>query len=113
MLGGVDANPALDENTLQTLLDDSLIPDQHGRWTDDGQYEETHDLNRAAGKGWRLKATRVATDYSIQIEGRGMSRSDMFTHFIALAKSYEAKAQPRSFRADGGMDPFFLWERGR
>jgi hypothetical protein len=116
MLGGsadTEAEPALGADTLTLLLADSLVPDDHGRFTPDPEYVETHDLNRAAGKGWRLKAAKVAGDYSFTIEGRTLNRKEMYDNFIAQAKSYESRAQVRSFRADGGMDPFFLWSRGR
>lgn len=110
---GTEAEPALGDDTLTLLLNDSLVPDEHGRWTDDSEYVETHDLNRAAGRGWRLKAAKLAMDYTVTIEGRGLNRKEMYDNAIALAKDFERRAQPRSFRADGGMDPFFLWERGR
>lgn len=118
MLGGdasasTELQPALGADQLAQLLADALVPDDQGRWTDDADYVATYDLNRAAGKGWRLRAGKVAMDYSMQIEGRGMSRSQMYDHCIAQAKEYERKAAPRSFRADGGMDPFFLWSRDR
>jgi hypothetical protein len=110
---GTEAEPALGADALTQLLADSLTPDEHGRWTDDTEYVETHDLYRAAGKGWRLKAAKLAMDYTVTIEGRGLNRKEMYDNAIELAKSFERRAQPRSFRADGGMDPFFLWERGR
>lgn len=118
MLGGdatssAEAQPALGDDQLTQLLADSLIPDDNGRWTDDPEYVETHDLNRAAGAGWRLKAAKVATDYTISVEGRTLNREQMYENCIKQAQAYERKAQPRSFRADGGMDPFFLWQRGR
>lgn len=105
--------PVLTEDEIETLLFYALVPDSQGRWTDDADYVETFDLNKAAAEGWRRKAGKVAADYSITIEGRGLNRDEMMANMLKMAETYEKRKQVRSFRADGGMDPFYLWSRER
>jgi hypothetical protein len=104
------AEPILDADAMETLLAESKIRDQNGRWTDDPQYVLTYDLNRAAGRGWRIKAGRVAADYDLKLEGRELSRAQMIEHFLTMAKEYEKKAGVRSVTLrDPGVNE--LWSR--
>jgi hypothetical protein len=103
--------PVLDQDALDTLLADAQIRDTHGRWVDDPDYVETYDLNRAAGKGWRIKAGMVAADYTITVEGRALNRAEMIEHFLTMAKQYEKKAGVRSAKLTDDADRTTLWTR--
>jgi hypothetical protein len=111
MLGGADAQPALTTDELAQLLADAQTRDSEGRWTDDADYVETYDLNLAAARGWRLKAGRVAADYSIKIEGRELDRGEMVKNFLMMARDYARRARPSSVGMSRSDDA--LWSRGQ
>jgi hypothetical protein len=80
--GLLSGEPALDSNMIDALLEDYL--------RSDGIY----DLNAAASEGWYHKAALVSGDYDLSLDGEGLSRSQVYTHCIELAKNYAKRALP-------------------
>lgn len=48
----------------------------------------TVDLSAAAAEGWRIKAARVAEWYDVNIDGRGLSRSQVLRHCNNMVRLY-------------------------
>lgn len=51
--------------------------------------DNNDDVSAAAADGWRIKAARVAEWYQVNIDGRFLSRDQVFNHCIAMAKHFE------------------------
>lgn len=98
-LAAADKEPFLTVSELVQCLQDSAVPDQNGTPPDDPHWEPAYDMNRAAAKAWRLKAGRVAADYTVTIEGREINRGEMVANFIQMANMYAKLAQPRYLAA--------------
>lgn len=86
------ADPALDAEELEELLDDHATVDADGRAPTDADWVGTFDLNRAAAAGWRRRAGKVAGDYDVNADGRSLSRSKVRESFLAMAEQYDALA---------------------
>lgn len=65
-----DARQFFDDPTLQAMIDRAA------------------DLYAAAAEGWRIKAGHVAEWYDVNIDGRGLSREQVFRHCIRMADYY-------------------------
>jgi hypothetical protein len=96
-----DTEPVLDGDTIDTLLEDAKIRDRTGLYPDDNGYTTTYNLNVAAARGWRLKAARVAADYDLDVDGKGLNRSQMVDQFLTMASAYAKLVGPRYRRLDG------------
>jgi hypothetical protein len=99
MLGGADAVPALSPETLADCLLLAAVPDADGLYTNSDDWTPTYDFHRAAAAAWRRKASMVAADYSITIEGRELNRAQMIDNFLKMANEEAGLAQPRYFGA--------------
>jgi hypothetical protein len=108
MLGG-DQEPTLGTDVIDDLVTDATIRDSFGRWTTDADYVPTYDLNRAAEKGWRMKAGRVAAAYNFVIEGRQVDRGEMIKNFLTMATEYGKRKMVRSARLSDDSDREALW----
>lgn len=97
MIGGSTAEPVLSPEELQDCLDRAAVPDSAGLFTDSDDWTPSYDYQRAAGNGWRLKAAKVAADYSITIEGRELNRQQMIDNFLKMAADADANSSPRFF----------------
>lgn len=106
LVGGADAVPPLTSDELAQCLLDGAVPDANGLFVDDPHWEETYDFNRAASSGWTRKAGKVASDYTITIEGRELNRGQMIDNFLKMAAEFLKKAQPRYTTASGALPPW-------
>jgi hypothetical protein len=106
LVGGTDAVPPLTSDELAQCLLFGAVPDEDGLFIEDPHWVPTYDLNRAAASAWRLKAAKVASDYTITIEGRELNRSQMIDNFLKLAKEYKSLQQPRYSTASGALPPW-------
>jgi hypothetical protein len=100
-----DVEPILDVETIDELLARSLVRDSAARWPGEVGYEDTHDLNRAAARGWRMKAARVAGDYDLDVDGKGLKRSEMVASFLTMAKAYASLGRPRAVQLEDRREP--------
>jgi hypothetical protein len=92
-----DTEPILPAGTVEDLLERYAIADQSGYAPIEEDWTPTYDMNRAAAAGWRIKAGRVAADYNVTVEGRGLERHQMVTSFLDMAKAYARMAGVRTF----------------
>ena len=96
-----DIEPILEADELAQCLIESAVPDSDGLYLNDEDWTPTYDMNRPASKAWRLKAAKIAGDYSITVEGRELNRSQMYENFMNMSREYARLAQPRYFGAPG------------
>jgi len=95
-----DEEPILSEDVIETLLENAQVRDRNGVYPDQDGYDLTYNLNVAAARGWRLKAARVAADYDLDVDGKGLSRSQMVDQFLSMASAYAKLCGPRFRRLD-------------
>jgi hypothetical protein len=103
LVGGEDAVPPLTSDELAQCLLDGALPDANGVFYNDPHWEETYDFHRAAASAWRRKAAKVASDYTITIEGRELNRGQMIDNFLKMASEHLKLAQPRYTTAAGAL----------
>ena len=92
-----DTEPILDADTVTELLLRARVVDASNRWPTEDDYEDTYNLNIAAARGWRLKAARVAADYDLDVDGKGLSRSQMAEAMLKMASGYARLGGPRAY----------------
>lgn len=97
MIGGATAEPVLSPEELADCLLRAAVPDSAGNFTASTDWVPSYDYARAAANGWRLKAAKVAADYSITIEGRELNRGQMVDNFLKMAADMDAASSPRYF----------------
>jgi hypothetical protein len=105
MVGGA-ADPQLSADELAQCLIDAAVPDNNGNFINDDAWLPGYDFHRAAASGWRLKAAKVAADYSVTIEGRDLNRGQMIDNFLKMAAEHDAKSQPRYMSAPDSLEPW-------
>lgn len=81
---------------LATTLELYPLPDSTGLDPEATLWAGAWDLNRAAADIWNEKAAAVAANFDFQADGGNYSRSQMYTQYTALAKSFAAKRQAGS-----------------
>lgn len=54
----------------------------------------TYDLNAAAADIWRIKAGQAAKVYNISTDGHNLSRGQLITHYLDMARYYESLRDP-------------------
>ena len=86
-----DVRPVLDEAALDRLLDAAAMPDALGLRPSDTGWDPTWDLNRAAMDGWRLKAGKVAADFSFTADNASYSKGDVLANMERMVATYAAK----------------------
>lgn len=65
--------------------------DVEDRPPSDANWEPTWDLDAAAAEGWRRKAGKVASRFSVNIDGDALQRAQVFSHCLAMADRYGRK----------------------
>lgn len=98
-IGGAAAEPQLTAEELADCLFKAATPDAAGLFVNDTEWDPSYDIHRAAAAAWRIKAAKVAADYSFTVEGRELQRGQMVTNFLTLANEHARLSQPRYFAA--------------
>jgi hypothetical protein len=57
-----------------------------------------YDMNAAAGRVWRQKASLVASAYDFEADGQRMNRSQLFKQYTQMAQMFESQAAPMTAR---------------
>ena len=89
-----DKEPILTADTLTALLERAAVRDDHNRLPGDDGYVPTYNLNVAAARGWRMKAARVAADYDLDVDQKGLTRSQMIKQMLQMASEYARLGAP-------------------
>ena len=58
----------------------------------------SYDLNGAAADLWRMRAGKVSSYYSVDMDGHRLSRSDWFKHCSEMAEMYDRRSRPITVR---------------
>lgn len=82
------SRPVLAEATVAALLDAYPMPDADGREPQDTDWVGTWDLNAAAAEGWRMKAGKVAGDFSFSADGSSYQKADVLAHCLEMEAKY-------------------------
>lgn len=86
-----DAEPPLDEENVDDLLDLCRRMDAAGNAPSAAGWEATWDLNMGAAEGWRRKAGLVAGRFSFSADGQAFQRQQAFEHCLDMARMYAAR----------------------
>ena len=97
-----DKEPILDADLISALLERAQTRDLRNRLPGEDDYEPTYNLNVAAARGWRMKAARVAADYDLNVDQKGLTRSQLIEQMLQMASAYARLGAPRThqFGAD-------------
>ena len=86
-----DSDPALTEDELEDLLEESALPDEDGKTPETEGWEPTYDMNRAASEAWLTKAARAAALVEVDPPESGIVTSKVFDNCRAMARLYSAR----------------------
>lgn len=103
-IGGATAEPVLTAEELATCLLRGAVPDSAGNYLSDEAWIPTYDMHRCTAAAWRMKAAKIASDYSITIEGRELNRGQMIDNFLRMAAEHQRLSQPRYIGMSGGSE---------
>ena len=74
------------------------VDDEDGRDPEDAEWEETYDLNAAAGDVWEEKASAIADLYNFTADGGTFNRSEAFEHARRQASHFRSRRFARSVK---------------
>lgn len=83
-----DVAPTLSAAEIDACLVRSRRTDVYGLVYTDASWTPTWDLNAGAAHGWRLKAAKVAAEFSFSTDGQSFNRSEQVKAFMDLAAMY-------------------------
>lgn len=86
-----ESRPTLSTETLGRLLDAATVADRDGRQPTDPEWVPTWHLDYAAAEGWRLKAGKVAGDFSFSADGASYQKADVLANCLAMEAKYAAR----------------------
>lgn len=78
----------LTEAELTVCLADAAVPDRDGRPVDDPDWAGAWDFDYAAGRGWDLKAGKVATDFTFSADDASYSKAEVMAKCLEMAQTY-------------------------
>lgn len=78
----------LAEAELKLCLADAAVVDADGRLVDDPDWVGAWDWNYAAGRGWDLKAGKVAGDFSFSADDASYSKDTVMQKCLEMAQTY-------------------------
>jgi len=79
--------PLTDEE-LELCLADAAVVDADGRTVDDPAWAGAWDWNYAAGRGWDLKAGKVAGDFSFSADDASYTKDVVMAKCLQMAQTY-------------------------
>lgn len=89
---GMDDIPTISAVDFELLVTYAQIRDSAGVRPSDAGWVPTYDLNRAAARGWRWKAAKIASVYNVSGDGRSLSRAQWFDHCLEMVKLYSSSS---------------------
>lgn len=100
-LGGADARPVVDPQTVQAIVVSFPIADAEGREPGDASWEPTYDTNAATAEVWSTKAARVAGDFTFTADDATYNKGDVLAQCLAMEAKYAAMAGGPTGRGRG------------
>ncbi len=90
LLSAWDAEPAVGEDDLETVLDLHSMSDLNGTPPGAEEWLPTYDLTAAVAEIWIVKAARAAALTEVD-PGTGIVTSKVFDNCIQMSKHYRSK----------------------
>jgi hypothetical protein len=87
---GMDDVPTLSPAAFELLVDYARVRDPYGLHPDDSGWTATWNLHRAASRGWKWKAGKLASQYQVSGGGQSLSRQQWWEHCIAMSDQYKS-----------------------
>lgn len=78
----------LSDAELDECLAGSAVVDRDGRLVDSPDWAGEWDWNYAAGKGWDIKAGKVATDFTFSADDASYSKDTVMAKCLQMAATY-------------------------
>lgn len=102
LLGATASRPALTAEEVSGILDQYAIPDANGNAPQATSWVETYDVHAAVAECFRVKAGRVAGDFSFSADDTSVSKGDVLAHLLDMEAKYAAMAGSASGVGTGG-----------
>lgn len=88
LLCAATERPALSADDLGTIVDAFQVPDASGvLFTEEG-YTPTWDVNGAVAEAFRVKAARVAADFTFSADDGSFSKGEVMAKLLQMADEY-------------------------
>lgn len=104
---GMGDIPTISGDEFELLVDYARVRDPYGVHPADTGWTPTWNLNRAAARGWKWKAGKLASQYAVSGGGSSMSRGDWFDHCLRMADQYKSGALGTIWVAPGGVGDYY------
>lgn len=85
-----DESPRLSDADLGALIDRVAVMDAQGRGPRDDDWEPVYDVNQASARAWRVKAGRVAGNFTFSADGSSFNKADVMAHCLDMEQRYAA-----------------------
>jgi hypothetical protein len=80
--------PCLTTEEVQHLVNRARRADADGNPPSDAAWDPSWDLNWAAWRGWRMKASKAVLMVDVTGDGTTVSKSQVYSHCMAQANDY-------------------------
>lgn len=91
LMTSASTEPKLTDDEINLILSTAKLSDTEGRAPSDAEWEPTWDLNRAAARGWDIKAGRASDHHAVTINGRVFSAQQVYEHCEEQARKYRKR----------------------
>lgn len=81
----------LSETEMDVALADAATVDRDGRLVSDPAWAGAWDWNYAAGRGWDIKAGKVAADFTFSADDASYSKDTVMAKCLAMAQTYYSR----------------------
>ena len=108
------ASPTLSSTEMAALVELAKDIDEYGvtpyeeDGTDNTNWNETWNMNRAINKGWKMKAAKAAASYDLSDASLRMQRSQVMKACLDMAKLYPVCESIQTPPAAQVYDPVYL-----
>lgn len=97
MLGAVAERPVVTADEVGTVVDAYALVDTNGNAPSATDWTPTYDVSGAVAEVWRVKAARVAGDYSFSADGASYSKADVMAHCLEMEAKFAAMSKGGGF----------------
>lgn len=97
MLGATAERPAITDDEVGLIVDQYALVDLNGNAPSATDWTPTYDVNGAVAEVWRVKAGRVAGDYSFSADGASYSKADVMAHCLEMEAKFAGMSKGGGF----------------
>lgn len=87
-LVSADTVPILDAPTLLLILHEARRIDEYGRIYTDADWIPTYNFNKAAARGWEIKAGKCSDLFNFSSDVNSFQRQQIYQHCIEMSQRY-------------------------